>query len=197
MSGEEDLPPELRSLEAALASLAPRRDRLDRDRLLFLAGQESVRTKAIAAAPRAWRLAWPAAFSGMTAVAAALLVLLLARPQPGAVERIVYVPAAQPKAAEPAAKPAVPETQPAPREAAGPSPLVAWLEGDRDRSPLRRAPYFQALDEALHQGMRPAPRPAPAGLQEGRRQIGPLSYREMLDSLLEESGAGGRLPGGT
>jgi hypothetical protein len=191
MSGEEDLPPELRSLEAALASFAPRRDRLDRDRLLFLAGRESVRTRPGATAPPAWRLAWPAAFSGMTAAAATLLILLVARPQPEAVERIVYVPAAQPKAGEPAAKPAAPEAQRAPRESAAPSPLVAWLEGNRRRPSLRQTPYFQALDEAMHQGLRPAPSPAPSALEEGRRPIGPLSYRDMLDRLLEESGTGG------
>jgi len=41
-AAEEDLPPELKAIEAELASLTPRTDRLDRERLIFLAGQQSV-----------------------------------------------------------------------------------------------------------------------------------------------------------
>ena len=98
MSEEEGL----KAFEAALASLVPRTDRLDRDRLMFLAGQASVAGVSAetstsegatgvspvagkehgqdARATRGW--AWPVAFSAMTAVAATLLVLLLTQPGP-------------------------------------------------------------------------------------------------------------------
>jgi hypothetical protein len=56
-----------------LARLQPRDDRLDRERLAFLAGQASV-------TPRG--RAWPVAFGAMTAVAASLLFLLVTRPEP-------------------------------------------------------------------------------------------------------------------
>jgi hypothetical protein len=70
------LPRESAALEARLAELRPREDRLDRDRLMFLAGQASVDGgKAQTSAGRRW--AWPASFAGMSAVAAALLAMLL------------------------------------------------------------------------------------------------------------------------
>jgi hypothetical protein len=73
---------DLIAFEAALASLVPRSDRLDRDRLMFLAGQQS-RTGFQPVITRnrskpTW--AWPAAFSAMTAVATVLATLLVIRP---------------------------------------------------------------------------------------------------------------------
>src|SRR5207249_654076 len=73
----------LAELEAALAGLAPRPPDLDRDRLLFRAGQES--------AGRRGRL-WPWATGLLAAVAAGLGALLILRPDPQPVERVVYVP---------------------------------------------------------------------------------------------------------
>ncbi|HEX2475148.1 MAG TPA: hypothetical protein VHK01_10395 [Lacipirellulaceae bacterium] len=79
-----ELPAELKALEARLAALAPRDDRLDRERLMFLAGRASVEgpIEADNPSPRVWLKtnAWPAAFTGMTAIAASLLVALVARP---------------------------------------------------------------------------------------------------------------------
>ena len=89
MSHEENRPEDLKALEAALAALVPRSDRLDRDRLMFLAGQ-ATGSQPRAAVSRPW--AWPAAFSAMTALAASLLLMLVTRPGPQIVERIVEVP---------------------------------------------------------------------------------------------------------
>jgi hypothetical protein len=97
-----DTPPALKAFEAALASLIPRADRLDRDRLMFLAGQESRVIGRVEQAHRSPanrpvtadggaslrlthpakkpRWAWPVAFTAMTAVAAVLAVLLAIRP---------------------------------------------------------------------------------------------------------------------
>jgi hypothetical protein len=89
-----------------LSSLVPRTDRLDRDRLMFLAGQQSGVVGRVGQAqrrptdlsetadggmpdggsalrlthPTRTRWAWPAAFAAMTAVAAALAILLAIQP---------------------------------------------------------------------------------------------------------------------
>lgn len=82
----------LESFAASLAALSPRAS-LDRDRLMYLAGQASVgRVLVDQASRRPRRWAWPVAFSTMTAVAACLLVLLASRPEPKVIERIVRVP---------------------------------------------------------------------------------------------------------
>ncbi len=82
---------ELTPFEAALAGLVPRVEGFDRERLIFLAGRAAAlrdcgagvspacRIAGGTPAPRL-RWAWPAAFSAMTAVAAALLVMLCTRP---------------------------------------------------------------------------------------------------------------------
>jgi hypothetical protein len=84
-----ELPPDLKALEAKIAALRPRTDRLDRDRLVFLAGQASTR----GVAPISYaRWGWPVSFSAMTALAASLLLMLITRPEPRVVERVVRVP---------------------------------------------------------------------------------------------------------
>lgn len=61
----EPLKPELAALEAALASLTPQAPRLDRDRLMFQAGQAAPRRRA-----GAWL--WPCATAASLALAAVL-----------------------------------------------------------------------------------------------------------------------------
>jgi hypothetical protein len=74
---------ELQSFAAQLAQLSPRTDRLDRERLIFLAGQASVSPgfSQPVSPSRDWRRhpIWPAAFAGMSMLSAALLAILLAR----------------------------------------------------------------------------------------------------------------------
>ncbi len=83
---------DLKSLEAALADLSPRADGLNRDRILFLAGQASVtRDGTTSAGYQRW--AWPSAFAVMSTVAAALLVMVIAGPKPEVVVREVPRPA--------------------------------------------------------------------------------------------------------
>ena len=82
MSEHEDQNSEMTSFEQDLAALGPRVDGFDRERLIFLAGRAAAlrdcSTSAIPASRLRW--AWPAAFSTMTAVAAALLAMLCIRP---------------------------------------------------------------------------------------------------------------------
>jgi hypothetical protein len=83
---------ELQAIEAALAQLRPRTDQLKRDRLLFLAGQASVVDRgARSARDRSLHWFWPTSSAAMTGVAAALLVALVMRSDPPAVEKLVRV----------------------------------------------------------------------------------------------------------
>jgi hypothetical protein len=79
-----ELPAELKAFEARLAALSPRDDRLDRERLMFLAGRASAEVRLSAPADTVrlplGQYGWPAAFVTMTAVAATLLAMLIARP---------------------------------------------------------------------------------------------------------------------
>jgi hypothetical protein len=76
---------DLRRIEIELARLSPRDDRLNRERLMFLAGQASLAD--VERPPRTVlnlnleSRAWPAAFAAMSAVAALLLVMVISKPQ--------------------------------------------------------------------------------------------------------------------
>jgi hypothetical protein len=78
---------DLKYFAAELARLRPRDDRLDRERLAFLAGQASVvvdrsrRTKVLGLPVE--NGAWPTAFAAMTVIAACLFLALLMRPNSG------------------------------------------------------------------------------------------------------------------
>ena len=73
---DKKLSRELKAFEAELAMLRPREDRLDRERLIFLAGQASVSGTADDRRAHLGRWAWPTSFAAMTAVAAVLFVML-------------------------------------------------------------------------------------------------------------------------
>jgi hypothetical protein len=102
---EEKQSAEMKRFEAALAALIPRTDRLDRDRLLFLAGQQSVlpstdqpsvgARRGVGGEGKKRLGAWPAAFAVMSVVAAALLVMLIVRPGSKDAENVVKYPASQ------------------------------------------------------------------------------------------------------
>ena len=95
MQDEKDLTPAQRELEAALASLAPARPAIDRDRLLYQAG--------LLAGRSAYRR-WAAVATAAAVVLAATLAVVATFPR-GATERIVYVRRAakpdQPRRLEP------------------------------------------------------------------------------------------------
>lgn len=83
MSNSEE-PRDLKSFEAKLAAFVPRDDRLDRERLIFLAGQASMAKTSAAGWKR--HPIWPTAFATMSAVAATLLFLLVTRPDTSSVK---------------------------------------------------------------------------------------------------------------
>jgi len=98
-----NLSAELRAIEAEWARLSPRTDRLNRDRIMYLAGQASVAGRTEGRFP-GWF--WPTSCAGMTAVAAVLVAMVLLRPEPQVVERLVYA-APSTAARERNARPAV------------------------------------------------------------------------------------------
>jgi hypothetical protein len=189
MAQEQDRHDHLSAFEAALAALKPRTDELNRDRLMFLAGQASVWSNAEGAAlgasspsalhtteqacsssePRRW--GWSAAFGAMTAIAAGLLVALVMRP-PRLVERIVEVPAAPSKATtvpedrhdRDAPRDAMPA---APRRAAEPpSDWLALFLASFDKnpsaalSPTEASRYLRLRELACSRGLDAWPTPA-------------------------------------
>jgi hypothetical protein len=83
MSDEQPLNAPERELEAALGSLHPAPNAIDRDRMIFDAGRRSA---TLPRRPIAWQ-----ALSG--ALAAALLLSISLHRQPRQVERVVYLPA--------------------------------------------------------------------------------------------------------
>jgi hypothetical protein len=89
---------DLTSIEEALGTLTPALGRLDRDHLLFRAGQVSVSRG---------RWLWPAATGLLATVAASLALSLVLRSSPASIERVVYVNVpAPPSRQEPAQSPA-------------------------------------------------------------------------------------------
>jgi hypothetical protein len=79
---------ELKPFEAALGSLIPAASRVDRDRLMYLAGAAGATIPSPARIPRLHRAFWPCATAAMALVSLGLGSLLAFR-QPQ--ERIVYV----------------------------------------------------------------------------------------------------------
>jgi hypothetical protein len=112
-SFRDDFPPELKPFEAALGSLIPASSRVDRDRLMYLAGAASA-TEAAGAATRQPNgrihfrgILWPCAAAAMLLVSLGLGAVLTFR-EPA--ERLVYIdrppthqdPSAAPNLAAPA-----------------------------------------------------------------------------------------------
>jgi hypothetical protein len=92
---QNPIDPELNAIAARLGSLEPARSRIDRDLVMFRAGQASVR-------PSRWRRgAWNSIAASLALVALGEGVLLAHRPPPQVVKEVVVV-------REPAPAPVVP-----------------------------------------------------------------------------------------
>lgn len=193
---QEQEPQDLKPFEAALASLVPRADRLDQQRLIFLAGRQSALKDHPRPATRSGVGLWPAAFAAMTAAAGALLVMLLCRGEPSVVIRYIKVPAAQTDLANPAPSPndrqrnvSLPPAEPAPQgPAAAPGMLASvasdWPPDSRAGQSRLQAPYPRPLDRILTQGLDPW-RPPPA-VEAVQAADPPQPYRQSLERLLED-----------
>src|SRR5262245_30916422 len=139
---------ELKAVEATLAALTPQPGLINRDQLLFRAGQASV-------ARRNWL--WPTATAALALAMTILAGALLLRPAPAPVENIVYVHL---RSAEPST-PDTPEQAPAPQVASLPSPAL-----DQPPTP---ASYLKLRERVVRGGTAALPLapPAPA-LGQGR-----------------------------
>ncbi|HVX60672.1 MAG TPA: hypothetical protein VHC19_08720 [Pirellulales bacterium] len=174
-------------IEQALCSLAPRAAQLDRDRLMFLAGQAAVpqasqecelaadqshQVDAVSSLGARW--GWPVAFSAMTALAASLLLVLLNRPEPQVIERVVRVPVE--------VRRSVAEAADAPEQADRFVVDAARTERAEYQPPSGDS-YLRLRNRALALGIdswMDAVR-SPGFASEER----PASYRELRDSLLQ------------
>ncbi len=153
------------AFEAELSSLRPDPGSLDMGRLMFLAGQESVVRR-----PHGWTaLAWPTAFTAMIGVAAVLLVLLVSRPPPEVVERIVRVEV--PVQVEDT-------TQAMPDDPAAETAVASAAEDGRGMTRSTNGGYVHGFLASLFFNRSPAAKRIPL---DGRQ----LSYQELRDHLIE------------
>jgi hypothetical protein len=152
MSGKYESPDELKPLERQLAALAPAGPRIERDRLMFLAGVASaspsgeLEPRGTVALPRRM---WPVATGAFAATSLALLVALFTRPAPQ--PQVVYVPAAPAPdnrvlpAHSPTEQPAEQSTvSAAPAERELPSPVIRSYATEN---------YLRTRDVALRLGL--------------------------------------------
>ncbi len=199
MSEKSELPAELKAIEAELAALVPRTDEVDRERLIFLAGQASSQKKKGLRGARASGMSWPIATAAMTALAASLLVVLVTRPAPEVITKIVYldqeesrpvedksVGRVEPEASPPDALPVEPDRwEDLPR-----SPALAWIDFPARDRVRREAGYLAQLDRMLDRrasfsadGLyEPTLRPPSS---DNKRAAAPVTYHSLLDSLIE------------
>ncbi len=199
-AAEQELSPSLKAIEAELASLTPRTDRLDRERLIFLAGRQSAAAGEVSPAKRRGGWGWPAAFAAMTAVAAGLLVMLWSRPEaPGDVPFVVVPPeralddgAAPPQESpeslpdeghvEPPPVPQEPPAEPTSRRSLLAAVGLDWIRPSARGKLGPEASYPRLLDRVLAGEIDDWPLPAPGW--GGRRASAPVSYRELLNKEL-------------
>ncbi len=160
---------ELNALEAALGSLRPARNPIDRDRVMYRAGQAS------ASATRNPR-AWPAVAASLALVALGEGALLARRPPARIVERVVVVRDPTPAPAPPV--PALAVRPPAP--SADPSPWLGRTAHDR-----RAGQVFRYGLDGL---------PGPSTAAWGGATPGPAPSRRRLQDELDKALALGDLP---
>lgn len=178
------------TLETLLRTLAPTPPALERERLMYLAGQAAARPA------RFWGDAhwgWPASLTGVSALAAAALLALLLRgaadPLPDAAPILIAeqppLPAERESAAHdggPAAPaPALPTFAP---PGLRPSPRGEWADRLRWRDVPAEGGYLAVRERVAAWGVSawPAPRVVAAALPAAGV---PPSRRELLDELLD------------
>jgi hypothetical protein len=154
MSHEHEQPG-LAAVERTLASVAPTPPRIDRDRLMFLAGAASATPGSAGASPshasvsRTGAWLWPASTAALAATSLALAMALLVRPDPP--QRIV--------GDRPAANPVSP---PAPSTSEQPS-IAVTVARRREPSDLPANNYLRSRDVALRLGLDALGSPAASG----------------------------------
>lgn len=164
-----------------LGKLLPRPSRLDRDRLLFLAGQASVCSPAPLRQPERRRWLWPAVSAVSTAAAIALAVLLALRPEPRVVREIVYLGRPEPSRAE-TEEPGVVAPEFA-RKAFG-STGRAMAESTGSGGGFTGPNYLELRRRVFEVGLAALPEPAPSS---GGPNEAAATQREMLREFLGDA----------
>lgn len=143
---------EREAIEAALGALVPVRGRIDRDRVMFQAGQAAARSS------RPGRQPWIAIAASLALIALGEAALLAHRPSPRVVERVVVVRQPSPIPLEPADEP-IAVSSPRPKPDADPPSL-----GRTDRERLAALVVRYGLDglPASPRNVWPESRPWPA-----------------------------------
>ncbi|CAN5868820.1 hypothetical protein BH23PLA1_BH23PLA1_34050 [soil metagenome] len=151
--------PEMNEIEAALGSLAPSKNQIDRDRLMFLAGQ----ARREPYAPGRWP--WRAIAAALALVALGEAALIANRPDPEqiVVERLVVVQ-----------EPAIPELievepEPSPEpEPEGLAPVVILSQASSRSNSITAWesgwPSIQLRREVLQRGIEGLPEPPPLAM---------------------------------
>jgi hypothetical protein len=156
---------ELENLASALASLAPSAGRLDRDQVLFRAGQASARRR---------RWPWPVASAALAALALGLGVVAVRNREPRAVERIVYVPSPLPVSPSPISR-----NEPFASAADSESPGT-------DSPPTSPLSYYRLEQVASRWGVDGLPIPGSDTIGEADTKPERLIDRRMQDAYFSE-----------
>ena len=194
-SSNNQIPRDLKPVEQTLAALSPQPPRIDRDRVMFLAGAASVQgsevrgqRSEVAKIKGAWT--WPAATAALAATSLALAVALVVRTN--APPQIVYVD--RPAPAAPAMRPQV-AVQPEPSPNLQATATDSALPRPAPRS--ARAPqvpadnYLRSREVALRMGVDALGTPRATG----GGAASPLTYFDWLAGLDREASRAGA-PGG-
>ena len=177
-SGENVIPPDLRAVAETLASVRPPAPRLDRDRLMFLAGAASASATAVPIGKLTLpaRLAWPAATAALAATSLALSAALFLRPPQD--QRIVYVPVEAEQASGQERVAVEPADVDHPRRS--PAEAVPIAAPSRPATAVTQHNYVRRRDVALRLGLDALGAPPARGA--AREQPTP-PYRTLLDAL--------------
>jgi len=139
-----------------LASLLPVASSIDRDRLMYLAGQSAAKSRQRGSAA-AWL--WPCATAASVLVAVTLTALMLGR-GPQVVEKIVYVPAKE--VTKPQKQPSTPVPDEKPRLAKDDVAVPSTSPKSVDKTPKRtkkpRNDYLQLRRMVMAQGVDALPK---------------------------------------
>ncbi len=165
---------ELRAIEAGLGSLAPARSGVNRDRVMYLAGQASARS----------RWAWPSATAALAILALGEGALLALRPmpEPRVVERIVEVPAPSPASTAP-----VVILRQNPAEDRDKVDLGIDSPFTQETGTLARQDSYHLRNQALRFGVEGLPEPPPLAANIGPNRDDE-SFRSEIQSILDPGG---------
>jgi hypothetical protein len=192
----------LSELETALAALVPRATGLNRDRLMFLAGQASVAAEVpppIFPSRNRAHWGWPAALATMTAIAASLLVALVLRQAP----QVAQWNTKSPSPAAPAAPWERTSTIAQDQNVAGPSDellalapalpdWLAWTTLPQAAAGTPRDPsYAECRNQVLLGGIELWAARAPQSAAASYSHEQPPLSREQLNRWLERNDEGG------